>query len=318
MAADDGGDPRSGAAGPVLGDVGATGRARSRRSPTPRRAAPTSWCCRSSRRRATASRTPRRRAPRPSRCPGRRPMPGRPSRPRRAPSWWAASASSTGRRVRNTAVVVGPDGLLARYRKLHLWGRETELFTTGDARRPSSTRPPGGSASASATTSGSPSTRARWRSPARRSSRSRATSRTRRAQQGLPHLDVVTAARHRARQPRPPRGRRSLRHRARPPLARSRAGRRRRGHAPGHRRPTTTGRRRRLPRSTAPRPRDKRWGEWNDVLADRRPGLYGSRRLLAAGACRIGNRRCRTASSLARRRRVVQPSCALSRSVAVW
>jgi 5-aminopentanamidase len=39
-------------------------------------------------------------------------------------------------RVRNTAVVVDADGVCARYRKLHLWGREPELFVAGDERPP--------------------------------------------------------------------------------------------------------------------------------------------------------------------------------------
>ena len=35
--------------------------------------------------------------------------------------------------MRNTIVVLGPDGaLLARYRKLHLWGREKLVFAPGD------------------------------------------------------------------------------------------------------------------------------------------------------------------------------------------
>ena len=78
--------------------------------------------------------------------------------------------------------------------------------------------------------------------------------------------------------------------------------------------PTTTGRPTALATLDLAAARDKRWGAWNDVLADRRPGLYGSAVVVAAGACRIGNRRCRTASSLARRRGVREASCALSRS----
>ena len=95
--------------------------------------------------------------------------------------------------VRNTAVVVGPDGLLARYRKLHLWGRETELFTTGDAAPPVVDTPAGrigigvcydlwfpeharGLALAGADILAFPSNLSH--SP---------------SQDGLPHLDVVTA-----------------------------------------------------------------------------------------------------------------------------
>ena len=131
------GDPRGGAAGAGArrrrGQPGARGGGDRRRRGArrrPRRAA------RSSRRRATASRTPTRRGRRPSRCPGRRPRPGRPARPRPASSWSAASASSTrdGARAQHARWSSAPDGLLARYRKLHLWGRETELFTTGDER----------------------------------------------------------------------------------------------------------------------------------------------------------------------------------------
>lgn len=39
-------------------------------------------------------------------------------------------------RVRNTAVVVDADGVRARYRKLHLWGREPDWFVAGDERPP--------------------------------------------------------------------------------------------------------------------------------------------------------------------------------------
>jgi len=42
-----------------------------------------------------------------------------------------AERDEDGRR-RNTAVVIGPDGLLAVYRKIHLWAREREWFAAGD------------------------------------------------------------------------------------------------------------------------------------------------------------------------------------------
>ena len=178
--------------------------------------------------------------------------------------------------VRNTAVVVGPDGLLARYRKLHLWGRETELFTTGDEAPPVVDTPAGrlgigvcydlwfpeharALALAGAEVLAFPSNLSH--SP---------------AQQGLPHLDVVTA------------------------LATAHVNRvhvvvaDRCGTERGHRwlgaamvvdaegallatvadddRPAVA-----LATLDLAAARDKRWGEWNDVLADRRPGLYGTR-----------------------------------------
>jgi 5-aminopentanamidase len=37
-----------------------------------------------------------------------------------------------GGRLHNSAAVVGPDGVLAVYRKAHLWDRERELFAPGD------------------------------------------------------------------------------------------------------------------------------------------------------------------------------------------
>lgn len=37
-----------------------------------------------------------------------------------------------GTRLFNTAVLVGPSGVLGRYRKTHLWGREREIFSPGD------------------------------------------------------------------------------------------------------------------------------------------------------------------------------------------
>ena len=37
---------------------------------------------------------------------------------------------------RNSAVAVGPDGVLAVYRKVHLWGRECEWFAPGDETPP--------------------------------------------------------------------------------------------------------------------------------------------------------------------------------------
>ena len=63
---------------------------------------------------------------------------------------WTASAAETGaivvggiceldrrRRAAQHRVVVGPDGLLARYRKLHLWGRESRAVRDRRrARRP--------------------------------------------------------------------------------------------------------------------------------------------------------------------------------------
>jgi predicted amidohydrolase len=39
-------------------------------------------------------------------------------------------------RIRNTAVVVDAEGVRGRYRKLHLWGRESSLFVAGDERPP--------------------------------------------------------------------------------------------------------------------------------------------------------------------------------------
>jgi predicted amidohydrolase len=39
-------------------------------------------------------------------------------------------------RIRNTAVIVDAGGVRARYRKLHLWGRESSLFLAGDDRPP--------------------------------------------------------------------------------------------------------------------------------------------------------------------------------------
>jgi predicted amidohydrolase len=39
-------------------------------------------------------------------------------------------------RIRNTAVVVDAGGVRGRYRKLHLWGRESSLFVAGDERPP--------------------------------------------------------------------------------------------------------------------------------------------------------------------------------------
>jgi predicted amidohydrolase len=39
-------------------------------------------------------------------------------------------------RIRNTAVVVDAGGVCGRYRKLHLWGRESSLFVAGDERPP--------------------------------------------------------------------------------------------------------------------------------------------------------------------------------------
>jgi len=41
-------------------------------------------------------------------------------------------AETAGDRVYNTAVVVGPEGLVGKYRKLHLFDREKELFHPGD------------------------------------------------------------------------------------------------------------------------------------------------------------------------------------------
>lgn len=41
-------------------------------------------------------------------------------------------AEVAGDRVFNTAVVVGPEGFVGRYRKLHLFDREKELFQAGD------------------------------------------------------------------------------------------------------------------------------------------------------------------------------------------
>lgn len=41
-------------------------------------------------------------------------------------------AEIAGDRVYNTAVVVGPEGLIGKYRKLHLFDREKELFHPGD------------------------------------------------------------------------------------------------------------------------------------------------------------------------------------------
>jgi predicted amidohydrolase len=62
---------------------------------------------------------------------------------------WEAVAADTGAvlvggvceldpdgRVRNSAVVIGPAGLLAVYRKVHLWGREKLLFDPGDEPSP--------------------------------------------------------------------------------------------------------------------------------------------------------------------------------------
>lgn len=200
---------------------------------------------------------------------------------------WTAAAAKTGAIVvggiceldpdgalRNTAVVVGPEGLLARYRKLHLWGRETELFTTGDAAPPVIDTPAGrigigvcydlwfpeharGLALAGAEILAFPSNLSH--SP---------------PQDGLPHLDVVTAL--------------ATAHVNRVHLVVADRCGTERGHRwlgaalvvdadgtlcaslPDDDRPATV--LATLDRAAA---RDKRWGVWNDVLADRRPGLYG-------------------------------------------
>ena len=44
----------------------------------------------------------------------------------------AGVAERTGDRVYNAAVVVGPEGLIARYRKIHLFGKEKLWFDPGD------------------------------------------------------------------------------------------------------------------------------------------------------------------------------------------
>ncbi len=44
----------------------------------------------------------------------------------------AGLAESAGRRIYNAAVLLGPEGLLLRYRKLHLFGLEKEWFDPGD------------------------------------------------------------------------------------------------------------------------------------------------------------------------------------------
>jgi predicted amidohydrolase len=177
--------------------------------------------------------------------------------------------------VRNSAVVVGRDGLLARYRKLHLWGRETELFATGDEAPPVVDTPVGrvgigvcydlwfpeharALALAGADILAFPSNLSY--SP---------------AQDGLPHLDVVTAL--------------ATAHVNRVHLVVADRCGTERGHrwlgaaivvdadgvlraaAPDDDQPAIV-----LATLDLAAARDKRWGAWNDVLADRRPGLYGS------------------------------------------
>ena len=138
MAADDGGDPRSGAprarAGRRRGQPGARGRGDRgrdvawRRSRRAARARDVGLLLRRRRRGACLRR---------SRCRGRRPMPGR--RVAAESGAVVVGGRLRARRRRRAAQHGGrrrPRGLLARYRKLHLWGRETELFTTGDAAPP--------------------------------------------------------------------------------------------------------------------------------------------------------------------------------------
>ena len=109
-------------------------------------------------------------------------------------SWSGASASSTTTApLRNTAVVRRPRGAAGALPQAAPVGRETSCSRPATRHRRSSTRPPGASASASATTSGSPEHArglARSRAPRSWSSRSNLSTSP---QDGLPHLDVVTA-----------------------------------------------------------------------------------------------------------------------------
>ena len=294
---------------PVLGDVAGNRARAAAASPTPRRAAPTSWCCPElatsgycfadvAEARAAAE-----------------PVPGPTT------DAWAAVAAETG------VVVVGGICELDRRRRAcatRPWSSAptdswpaTASCTSGAA-RPSCSRP--ATRRRPCRHAGRAHRHRRLLRPLVPRARARAGAR-RRGDPRLPEQPLALARpagaaapgrrdrpRHGAREPRARRGRRSLRHRARPPLARRRAGRRRRrrpagASVPDDDRPAVA-----LATLDLAAARDKRWGEWNDVLADRRPGLYGSRRFRSPlGACRIGNRRCRTASSLARRRGVRRP-----------
>jgi predicted amidohydrolase len=175
--------------------------------------------------------------------------------------------------VRNTIVVLGPDGtLLARYRKLHLWGREKLSFLPGDEPPPVVETPVGrlglgicfdlwfpehvrALALAGAEIAVFPSNFSHSE-----------------PQDGLPHLDVVTAI--------------AMAHVNRLHLVVSdRCGTERGqrwvgsamvvdadglllGLAPDDDRPCAVHATVELTAA-----RDKRWGAYNDVLADRRPGL---------------------------------------------
>jgi len=44
----------------------------------------------------------------------------------------AGTAERDGSKIYNTAVMVGPDGFIAKYRKLHLWSEEKLLYEPGD------------------------------------------------------------------------------------------------------------------------------------------------------------------------------------------
>ncbi len=221
----------------------------------PRRAGRASWCCRSSRRRATASRTPTRRAR------SAEPVPGP------ATEAWAAVAAETGvvvvggvceldadGAVRNTAVVSGPTGAAGPLPQAPPVGPRDRAVH--DRRRGAARRRHAGRAAR----------HRRLLRPLVPRARARARPR-RRGGPRVPEQPVALARpagaaapgrrdrpRDGAREPRARRGRRSLRHRARTPLARRRAGGRRRRHPPGHGRRTTIGRPSRSPRSTSQRP----------------------------------------------------------------
>jgi predicted amidohydrolase len=203
-----------------------------------------------------------------------------------ATALWGAAAADAGVTVvggiceldahgsaRNTAVVIGPDGaLLARYRKLHLWGREKALFAPGDEPAPVVDTPAGrlgigicfdlwfpeqvrALALAGAEIAVFPSNFSHSA-----------------PQDGLPHLDVITAI--------------AMAHVNRLHLVVSdRCGTERGqrwvgsalvvdadgvllGLAPDDDQPATV-----YATVDLAAARDKRWGAWNDVLADRRPGV---------------------------------------------